>query len=200
MKIKSRGRAALLLGLLGFCLLLSACWDKRELSDTAIVLGVGLDAAGDSLRLSVELAGPEDEGPSLFSVCGEDAAACAEGLEQQLNKTLFWADAAALLYGGGLTPAQLGDSGLILYLQLGLPGRTPLLDCGETTALQVLEGSFGQSEYVGLGLAEALTREREQGRESPSLAAMLENELNGRPAPRGRGVSIDSDGVVSLDE
>jgi spore germination protein KC len=51
--------------------LLSGCWNRRELNDLAIALGVGIDKQGDEYRVSVQIVNPQEvavrKGGSPFS-------------------------------------------------------------------------------------------------------------------------------------
>lgn len=55
---KKQSLFLLLYGLI-FLLLLSGCWDSKELKELAIVLGVGVDQEGDLLHLTAEIAQPD---------------------------------------------------------------------------------------------------------------------------------------------
>jgi spore germination protein KC len=41
-------------------LMLSGCWNRRELNDLAIALGIGIDKQGDQYRLSVQIVNPQE--------------------------------------------------------------------------------------------------------------------------------------------
>jgi spore germination protein KC len=41
-------------------LMLSGCWNRRELNDLAIALGIGIDKQGDRYRLSVQIVNPQE--------------------------------------------------------------------------------------------------------------------------------------------
>lgn len=43
-------------------LFLSGCWSSQELEETALVQGVGLNASGDQLKMSVEIVKPTEQG------------------------------------------------------------------------------------------------------------------------------------------
>lgn len=41
-------------------LMLSGCWNRRELNDLAIALGIGIDKQGDQYRVSVQIVNPQE--------------------------------------------------------------------------------------------------------------------------------------------
>ncbi|MDF2960618.1 MAG: spore gernimation protein GerC [Paenibacillus sp.] len=41
-------------------LVLTACWDRRELNDLAIAVGIGLDKSGSNLRVSTQIVNPSE--------------------------------------------------------------------------------------------------------------------------------------------
>ncbi|MGZ6507300.1 MAG: Ger(x)C family spore germination protein, partial [Tumebacillaceae bacterium] len=53
-------KATLLLILLMMVLLLSGCWNRRELNDLGIVVGLGIDKQGDRYLLTAQLVNPTE--------------------------------------------------------------------------------------------------------------------------------------------
>ncbi|RKN86082.1 Ger(x)C family spore germination protein [Paenibacillus ginsengarvi] len=51
---------AVLIGCLFVTIVLSGCWNRRELNDLAIVLGIGIDKHKDQYRVSVQIVNPQE--------------------------------------------------------------------------------------------------------------------------------------------
>ena len=176
------------------------CWDKQELSDTAIVLGLGIDPAKEGLCLTVEIAygkGVEAEGESYcFTAQGESFADAEKQLMQQLDKHLFWGHLAVLLFGGSLTKGEIQSYALYFYEDARFHSALPLLQA-EGNAADVLRGKFGESDYVSAGLAQALTRDKKAG-DLYTLPRLLQQICAGESFTELPSVMVLAEGAVTL--
>ena len=180
----------------------SACTDRQELSELAIVLGMGFDhMEDDSLQLSVELADrkmPQETGESkVFHVTAKDFTTAMDELILLLDKQLFWGNMMVLVFGDSFTQEQVDDVALALYKSNIFSDELPLL-CAEGTAADIINGSFGESEYVSKGLSEAISHDEAQF--EPILLAHYVERLLANQASCQQIVRVDVEKIVSLGE
>lgn len=193
----------LLMPLLFLPLLLAGCWDKQELRDIAIVLGLGFDRteAGE-LQLTVELAQREngaDSGESVcFTACGETRQAAEEALEQLLDKQLFWGNLSLLLFGQGVSYSDMAAMTLTLYQDGRINSATPLFRSDDPAAA-VLNGHFGEAAYVSQGLVQAVERDQRDSTGVYCLADHLEQLVNGVAEREVPTVGVNEAGEVYLE-
>ena len=171
---KMRHLAAVLLAA-SAALMLSACWDRVELDQVAIVMGLGVDAVSQaSLKVTAQIAlpakkssdtsGAEGQGEKASaSVCtgtGKTVAdAITRGLYKDSPRRVYLAHTAVVVLGEG--EAKAGISGVTDYLLRRQELR-------ENTWI-----------LVGKPDAEEVLRMKMEGAAVParSLAFMLENEV-----------------------
>ncbi|MEW5898096.1 MAG: Ger(x)C family spore germination protein [Bacillota bacterium] len=96
------------------------CWDRRELSEHAIILGAGVDRRADgACELTLQLARPGAFGGGMegggtgnvilgqnvvwvVSAAGEDIYDAQRDLARQVSRHLYWSHNALLVFGEGL--------------------------------------------------------------------------------------------------
>ena len=180
------------------CLTCAGCWDAQELSDTSIVLGVAIDAVGEEEQVTLELC-PADSGEALvLQASGENFEECIVKLQQLAEGELFWGGTSVLIYGNEASEDQLNDGGLYLYQSLGASGKTPLLKVLNGSAAQVLQGDFGNSPYVSMGLGDALRLKRKKQGPIRTLVDQLELAWGVDVQRPVAAVTVDEYGTVSL--
>ncbi|CRK83272.1 Ger(x)C family spore germination protein [Neobacillus massiliamazoniensis] len=110
-----------LLFFLGACFLLSACWDRREVNDTALVLSASIDKAkGKNIELTTQIlipravsSGQQGGGgggggsPEVTtrSAIGENMTDAASKLQLKLSRKIFWGHCATYIIGKNLAKA-----------------------------------------------------------------------------------------------
>ncbi|MFC4620547.1 Ger(x)C family spore germination protein [Camelliibacillus cellulosilyticus] len=97
-----------------FCLLvLSGCWDRREINDMALVLAVGLDyKSANRINLSVEFAIPESMGGGQMETSGNNGPSTmveqSQGqtisdaiarLQEKVSRQIFWGHNHIIIIG-----------------------------------------------------------------------------------------------------
>lgn len=184
--------------LLFSCIFSAACRDARELSSTAIVLGVAFDQIEEGMQLTVELCGADSSEPAVLQTYGGTVEECVSILRQLVEEDLFWGSAAVIIYGGTIDGGSAYDCGMHLYRKLGVSGKTPVLRAWDCKAGDVLSGRYGQAPYVAMGLGESLGLS--SGKEERPLTLMKQLEAFagvGRPG-RAAVVEVDENGRVRL--
>lgn len=180
------------------CLFSSACRDARELSSTAIVLGIALDQIEQRMMLTVELCGADSSEPSVLQTYGSTIEGCVGALSQLVEEELFWGGTAVIIYGGMLDGKAADDCGMYLYRKLGLSGKTPVLRAWNCTAGDVLCGRYGQAPYVAMGLAGALQMGNDKKESLLTLMKQLEASFGSNIQDRAAVVDVDESGRVIL--
>lgn len=111
-----RGRIVLGIALLCLAALSGGCWDRRELSETAIILAAGFDRTPDGeIRLTAQLARPAAFGGGaegggaatslnqnlvwVVSATGETILDAQRNLALQVSRHLYWGHCILLLWG-----------------------------------------------------------------------------------------------------
>ncbi len=71
--------------------ILSGCWDYNELNMQALVGGVGIDTAGDTVRVSVVCSSDsEEEAPQVYSGQGGSFFDAVRAISNTSDKKLYW--------------------------------------------------------------------------------------------------------------
>ncbi|WP_001048198.1 Ger(x)C family spore germination protein [Bacillus thuringiensis] len=93
-------------------ILLTGCWDRREVNDIAIVLGAAIDKAkGNNIKLAVQFLVPQaidgqqkggGQKVLMRSAIGQNLADAASKLQIQLPRKLFWGHCKVYIIGNGL--------------------------------------------------------------------------------------------------
>lgn len=190
-------KACIALVLLTASLFSAACWDAKELSATAIVLGAGIDREQGRLRLTAELSTADSSEAAVLQSEGDSLEECLDALHQLIEEELFWGGTAAVIYGSGVDGKTADECGRFLYRTLGVSGKTPVFRAWNSSSGDVLCGSFGQAPYVAIGLGEAL-RLAKGGRALPTLIKQLEAFPDQAALELAATVSVDEEGTVSL--
>lgn len=193
-----KGGATLLIIIL-LALTVSGCQQRPELSQLAMVVGVGLDRGEQQpLRLTVELAHQQrsDEPATslVVSVEGENWATAEAALQNSLDKRPLWCNAVALVLGQGLTTEERDALLSAIYQdQRFSPG---LLVLEAESAQDILKGSFGESDHLAQGVAETVTYlAKSSGCRPITSAAYVEQRLSGAPPPALPGLSVEEEAV-----
>ncbi len=191
-------KAIMIIMLLLTCLCSAACWDARELSSTAIVLGIAVDQSEEQLMLTVELCGADSSEPAVLQTYGATVPECVGALRQLVEEELFWGGAVVILYGGRVDGTAADEYGMYLYRELGVSGKTPILRAWDCKAGDILRGSYGQAPYVSMGLGESLRLSPAKDERSLTLMKQLEGSLGSVGIGRATVVEVDENGRVKL--
>lgn len=117
-------KLAIILLLVFVSFLLTGCWDRREVNDTALVLGAAIDKEeGKNIKLTVQVLVPRAGGSGQMgggtgtggsgaqvlvrSAVGEDMADAASKLQVKFPRKLFWGHCKTYIIGHKL--AKKGD-------------------------------------------------------------------------------------------
>jgi len=174
-----------LLLLILLTLTICGCQAHSELSQLAMIVGIGLDTAEDNgLTLTVELAHQQlsnEPGQSVtFTVSGADLAELEEELQRQLDKEANWSNAVSLVIGAELAVRGIDGVMTAIYQDDRFnPGL--LLLVAQERAEKALATQFGESEYTSQALAEALNQKaRLEGGKPLTVADYLGKRLSGQ--------------------
>lgn len=100
--------------------LLTGCWDRREVNDTALVLGAAVDKSkGKNIKLTIQVLIPRavgggqqgtgGEGPTaqvlVRSAVGENMADAASKLQVRFPRKIFWGHCKTYIFGENLAKA-----------------------------------------------------------------------------------------------
>jgi len=148
-------------------LLLTGCWDRREVNDTALVLGTAIDTEkGKQIKLTVQVLIPQTassqqqggggSGPSsqvlIRSAIGENMADAMSKLQVELPRKIFWGHCKTYMIGEKL--ARKGDlhEQIDFLLRHPEPRERALLFVSKGEAADILEFRPTLELYVGEGL------------------------------------------------
>lgn len=175
---------AMVLLMILLALTVSGCQEKAELSQLAMIVGLGIDQAEEGgLRLTVELAhrrSMEEPGESMvLSATGRDLAEAEGELQRMLDKQPYWSNAVLLVLGQSMAGEAAVEQLRAIYQDSRFdPGLLAAVAAGE--AEEALNADFGESDYTAQGLAETLNRmATERGAKALTVARAVERELNG---------------------
>lgn len=79
--------------------LLTACYDYNELNMQELVSGVGVDAEGDLIRVTVQCAETSEDGGSIYNASGESFFDAIRNISLKNPKKLWWGHTEALIIG-----------------------------------------------------------------------------------------------------
>ena len=145
-----------------FC---SGCFNQKSLRDIAIVVGMGIDydpdstTGGDMVQITVEITdldgsgkgGESDAEKKLFTSEGKTIIDAINGLNEQLNKKIFWGHLQTIVIGGDTL-----ISGVKPYLDYFLKNQdiSPMTDLvyTDSKARDLLEANIGLSFSPSLGM------------------------------------------------
>lgn len=100
-----------------FGILLSGCWDKKELNEVALVIGVGLDKVEDeSYKITAQVikpsSGQDKAGGSelptwSISATGKTVMSAIRNLNESSPRRLYWAHLQIIIFGEELARESL---------------------------------------------------------------------------------------------
>jgi spore germination protein KC len=145
-------RLSRLLGLLVVLLLLSGCWDRREINDVAFVMGTAVDKQGDEYLLSVQfplpgqMGGPGTSGGGggtsgdkswyTDSETGKSLREIDEKLQRALSRRLYFAHRRVILLGENMAKDDITPAvELIARVPMNRMTTIPLIVKGEARSL-----------------------------------------------------------------
>ncbi len=140
----------------------ASCWDQRQLSDMALVLGLAIDLAEPEgaeqeaqMLLTVEIADISDNPTAatakIFSAKGPTIMAAIGNLAQTIDKHLHWGHMQSLIIS-----SEAASQGLDKYINIFFNDHemSPLIYIfiSEGAAKDAFDGQLGLSRYVAGGL------------------------------------------------
>jgi spore germination protein KC len=112
--------AVLLIGMLMLMLmpLLAGCWDRNELNEISLVVGLGIDKAGDMYKVSVQLVNPAQAAPKggangtaspvvTFEEKGRTIPEALRRMEVKVPRKLYYAHLRLIVLGETLARAGI---------------------------------------------------------------------------------------------
>lgn len=146
--------------------LLSGCWDLREINQSSIPTGVGVDLVKDNRivfsTLLIRPTAPSESGANkqqTFIISTEDygVAMAARRLTLSLSLVPEWAHAKTFLLGEGLAKKDLSMCIDFMTRNRNIRPDTNLMVCIGATPAQVLSSQLPQATNLGTGLMDMLT-------------------------------------------
>jgi len=159
--------------------------DRTELSEMALVIGLGLDSnpkGGEPWELTVELAyKQQNDSPGekqVFTAAGGSWEELREELGKVLDKNAHWSSASLLILGGPVLETAEGKELLrSIFLDPKINGELLLAVSAEEPS-QVFSASFGESNYLSAGLEQGLRLQaKTQEKQAVSLFDYMEQVL-----------------------
>lgn len=155
--------------LLTLTLLLSGCWDRREVNDLAIISTVGLDQSDEGLTLTVRVVVPsetrsESGGQSrsqagrssvVYSATGRTIMDAAKQIQLQSSRWLFWGHARVLVVGQELARSGVGPA-LDFWRRHREPRQIMQIAVAADTALALLQHEPRLERLLSEALRETL--------------------------------------------
>jgi len=154
-------------------ILTGGCWDRRELSELAIVLGAGVDRLpGGRIQLTLQLARPSAFGGGegganvimnqniawVVSATGETVSDAQRNLTLQVSRQLIWTHNIVLVFGESAARRGVRDLTNFFHRQAG-PRETMWVMVAEGEAKKVLE-SHSELEKTSAQSSGFLARSR----------------------------------------
>lgn len=151
---------------------LSGCWDQRQIADLVVVLGVGVDLAGqdeavdgENILLTVELAHittqNSDGAPVLLTASGKTLLDAVRNLAQSLDHQLHFSHMQLLLIGDAAARAGVDQFLSLFYNNKEMSPHIYFALC-EGQAREILTGQAGLSPYASGGLHDILLKQQNQ--------------------------------------
>ncbi|MBP3039689.1 Ger(x)C family spore germination protein [Bacillaceae bacterium Marseille-Q3522] len=151
------------------CLLLTGCWDRKEVNDIGLVLGVAIDKSEDNqIELTLQILIPRTAGSgqqgasggggsqspmfSVKSVIGENIADAASKLEGKYSRTIFWGHCTMYIIGEELAKEEGIRKQLDFLLRHPEPRGRAYLYISKGKAANFLEKPPSLEPYTGEGL------------------------------------------------
>ncbi|WP_028400701.1 Ger(x)C family spore germination protein [Ectobacillus panaciterrae] len=159
----------LILLLFSASFLLTGCWDRREVNDTALVLGAAIDKEkGKNIRLTVQILIPRavsggqtgagggggGGGPQVLvrSAIGENMADAASKLQTKFPRKIFWGHCKTYIFGKKLAKAGDIHEQIDFLLRHPEPRERAHLFVSDGKAANILELKPPLERYVGEAL------------------------------------------------
>ncbi|WP_026564883.1 Ger(x)C family spore germination protein [Bacillus sp. UNC41MFS5] len=164
----------LVLLLLSVSFLLTGCWDRREVNDTALVLGAAIDKEkGKNIRLTLQILIPRavssgqqgggggGGGPQVLvrSAIGENMADAASKLQTKFPRKIFWGHCKSYIIGEKIAKAGGVHEQIDFLLRHPEPRERAYLYVSVGKAANILELQPPLELYVG----DALRKLAEKG-------------------------------------
>ena len=157
----------LILLFLSASFLLTGCWDRREVNDTALVLGASIDKEkGKNIKLTVQIlipramsGGQQGAGASgtnsqvlVRSAIGENMADAASKLQAKFPRKIFWGHCKAYIIGKNLAREGGIRNQIDFLLRHPEPRERAYLFVSDGEAADILEFKPSLEQYMGEGL------------------------------------------------
>ncbi|MEY2196587.1 Ger(x)C family spore germination protein [Neobacillus sp. BF23-41] len=154
----------LVLLLLSVSFLLTGCWDRREVNETALILGAAIDKEkGKNIRLTIQILIPRavssgqqgggggGGGPQVLvrSAIGENMADAASKLQTEFPRKIFWGHCKAYIIGEKLAKAGGVHEQIDFLLRHPEPRERAYLYVSVGKAANILELKPPLELYVG---------------------------------------------------
>lgn len=156
-------RFAILL-LLSSSFLLTGCWDRREVNDTAMVLGAAIDQAkNNEIKLTAQIliprsasGGQQGQGPGgtnsqvlVRSAIGENMADASSKLQTKFPRQIFWGHCKAYVFGEKLAKAGGIHKQIDFLLRHPEPRESAHLFVSSGEAAKIMELNPPLELYIG---------------------------------------------------
>lgn len=158
-------RFTLLVVCLSVPLLLSGCWNSRELSDLAIVSGIGVDKVPDSdeLRITFQVVNPSATASSVGASTGQSTISIFSATDHTIfgalrkasksaTRQLFFAHTQLLVIGESLARSGINDIFDIFERSHELRLNTAVLVSRDTDAASILKVLLPQESVASIGM------------------------------------------------
>ncbi|MDN3015894.1 Ger(x)C family spore germination protein [Paenibacillus sp. BSR1-1] len=164
---QSMTKLFLVLLLFSASFLLTGCWDRREVNDTALVLGAAIDKEkGENIKLTIQVlipravsggqqgAGGGGEGPTVLvrSAIGENMADATSKLQTEFPRKIFWGHCKVYIIGTKLAKAGGLHKQIDFWLRHPEPRERADLFVSVGKAANILELQPPLELYVGQAL------------------------------------------------
>ncbi|MCM3703609.1 Ger(x)C family spore germination protein [Paenibacillus macerans] len=188
-----RKNMAALIMLLSIALLITGCWNRKELNELAIAAAAGVDKVGDRYRLTVQVVDPgqvtAQKGANggapatLYTIEGDTVFEAARRLTQISPRKIYFSHLRIFLIGESLARQGIGEMLDFLFRDPGFRPDFYLAVAKEASALETLKIMTPLEPVPANKLFSSL--ETSEQNWSPSLAITLD-ELIGNLASSGQ--------------
>ncbi|NIK21719.1 Ger(x)C family spore germination protein [Paenibacillus lupini] len=176
MKIKNLSRAISISIIWVILLMLTGCWDRREINDVAFVLAGGADKEGDNIRISVLIpltgnmgdsgGGGGSGGQKPYSIKTETGKTVSEAvskLQSRLSRHLFFGHRRVIIVGEEL--ARTGGIETVIDAITRTPEKrlSTFIAVSEGSALDMLNADTRLERFSAESMREELQSETSAG-------------------------------------
>lgn len=144
-----RKNMASMILLLSIILLITGCWNRKELNELAIAVAAGVDKEGDRYRLTVQVVDPAQvaaqKGKSvgapstLYTTQGDSVFEAARRLTQISPRKIYFSHLRIFLIGESLARQGIGETLDFLFRDHGFRSDFYLVVAKGTSALETLK-------------------------------------------------------------